>query len=150
MNTVSTVEELIGLRALQEMQSRLQERLDPRTWTIQNRDQELSEIWQTANEIVEESAPVTLQVMQTEIQGKSFLFWNLRVQVMGSLIEFLENARRDLDYLSEEEREAIPVTSEWLTEKIREYIPQYQEAYAQVEQVLNALRDDPLIESEVL
>lgn len=143
----NNIEEVISLRALEEMQARLQDRIDPRTWTVENRDSELQAVWDTAESIVAESTPITLKVLGEEVDGHPFVYWNLFAQVTGSLLEYLDQARRDMDYLDPQELAALPIDERWLTAKIRELIPSYQRAKANVDQVLQSLMKDPMIES---
>jgi len=145
---MSNLDDILGMRALEEMQSRLRELLDPRSWTLENRDAAVEAVTKTALDISAESSPITLQLLTQEIDGKSFLMWNMQTQVLGALIEFLEQARRDLDWLTPEERMEISVDNEWLTTKIRDIVLQYKEAKTRVDQTLTALKSESLVESQ--
>lgn len=142
------MEEVLSMHAVEEMQSRLRDRLHPQNWTVENRDTELDAIRDTALEIVEESTPLTLALLNKAVDGKPFLYWNLQTQVLGQLIEYLEQARRDLDWLTDEERSETSVDTEWLTQQIRKTLELYQVAQANVDQMIAELKSSSLVETE--
>lgn len=144
------IEEFLSNKALEEMQSRLRDSIDPKNWSVASRDGELDKIISIASDIVDDSVPATIKLLLTEIDGKNLLYWNVRLTLLGSLLEYLENARRELDWITESERENIAVDSNWLTGRIRQVILQYTEAQENLTKVLQQAQNSTMIDSEEL
>lgn len=139
---MDNLEQVITMKAVEEMRLRLLDRVDPRNWTADNRDTEFEAVRDTATEIVRDSVPLTMSLLSAQSGEHSFLYWTLLMQVTAQLIEYLEQARSGLDWLSDMERSESAVDGEWLTQRIRESVEVYKTAQEHVESVLNSARGD--------
>jgi hypothetical protein len=140
------LEDLISFRALDSLQSKLENQLDMKSWSVENRDQQLSTAWEVAQTIVDESAGLSLQLLAKEVDGKPFIYWNLRSQVLGALVDYLRGERELLDKMDAGETAIYPVDYNWLGEQIRKYDQLYAETLTKIETYLNGLKNDTMAE----
>lgn len=128
------ISEILAEKVLEEIQILLKDKTDVQTWTLDTRDAEFEHVLNQALTVVEPSVVMGQELLSQTVNGQSFLYWNLRTQILGSLLQWLMGARNELDTMTEEETKDVPVDLLWLTSKIRQVIPMYNEA-------LNALQE---------
>jgi hypothetical protein len=121
---MKTLDDLLAERAAADYQEKLGELLNPDLWTNETRDERMTDIRKLAMEMGDRSQEFVQQMLDTQFEGKSLLYWKVLQQFIAAEIEMLHNFRNDLDVTSPEALADIPVDYNWVNEGIKS---RYQE-----------------------
>lgn len=115
----------------------LQNLTQPATWTKENRDQTLQDLNDLFKVIADEGLTFIKELEETQIDGKSVIYWSLLVPMKAQLLNLLRAARDELDQTPPEEIPNVPVDYEWLNPKIRELTSEILQIQTNVERFVD-------------
>jgi hypothetical protein len=116
---MNSVDDILSQRALTTFEEQLRQNLDLQTWTAANRDQKIQNAIAAVDDVSDDSVEYTRRLVEMDIEGKSFLYWKILMQFYSALFEYLVKLREDLDFMDETAMKGVPVTYEWVNQKIR-------------------------------
>lgn len=122
---MQTLDELLEQRAAQVYQEGLGDNVNVSTWTKENRLEKLGNIRSLAEGVSELTLGFVKELLETEVDGKPVLYYQVLAQFIVAELEFLSTLRAQLDTL--EDVSELPVTHEFITEQIKKRGKEIQE-----------------------
>ncbi len=119
---MKTLDEVLSERAQEIFKNRLAEILDPSTWDASNRDAKMEEMRKVSTEVADEAHSFVRDLLETEVHGRSILWWKVMEQFIGAEYELLLGFFDQLNNSNDTELSAYPFDYEWLIKGIRQRV----------------------------
>jgi len=116
---METLDQMLAAEASGEYAAALQALFQQDSFTKEARDTVLDQVRNLGKEMTEKSISFVNSLLETEIEGKSVLYWRIYQQFLLSELEMLKNFRDELDLTRPEAVSDLPIDYDWLGNKIR-------------------------------
>jgi hypothetical protein len=99
--------------------AKIDECLDDQTWTLDNRNDKLSEIYDLSLEIGNSTEDFIKRMLDKKVENTSLVVLSVQREMLIAVLNILQTLRNKLDELEAEEIKKLPYSYEWLTESSR-------------------------------